>query len=110
MTPSHVRYRAAPRPDLRGELSQKPAGPSRSEARAEHREALANTPERVGVHGLPPAGLERRARAPRLGEEALLGPFEGEALLVEERLDALDEVEVPPAVEALARLVLLRTE
>src|SRR5438477_99619 len=52
MTPSHVRYRAAPRPDLRRELSQNLRSPSRSEACAERAQTLTDAPERLGVRPL----------------------------------------------------------
>src|SRR5574341_136900 len=110
MTPSHVRYRAAPRPDLRRELSQKPPGASRTEARAKGGKPLADAPERLGVRGFFHPELELLARSPGLGEETLLGPFEREPLVVEEGLDARDEVEVAAAVETLAGGVLLRAQ
>src|SRR3989454_2404800 len=110
MTPSHVRYRAAPRPDLRRELSQNLRSPSRSEACAERAEAVTDAPERLGVRHFLHAELELLGRFPGFGDEALLGALEGEALLVEQGLDALDEVEVAPAIEALPRRVLLRPQ
>src|SRR2546426_4652088 len=110
MTPSHVRYRAAPRPDLRRELSQNLRSPSRSEACAERTEAVTDAPERLGVRHFLHAELELLGRFPGFGDEALLGALEREALLVEQGLDALDEVEVAPAIEALPRRVLLRPQ
>jgi hypothetical protein len=50
------------------------------------------------------------ALAARFGEQALLGPFQREPLVVEQRLDADDEVEVTPAVDPLPRGVLLGTQ
>ena len=110
MTPSHVRYRAAPRPDLRRELSQNLCSPSRSEACAERAEAVPDASKRLGVRHFFHAELELLGRLSGLGDEALLGALEREALLVEQRLDALDEVEVAPAIEALPRRVLLRPQ
>src|SRR5256886_5182341 len=110
MTPSHVRYRAAPRPDLRRELSQNLRSPSRSEACAERAKAVTDAPERLGVRPFLHAELELLGRLPGFGDEALLRALEREALLVEQGLDALDEVEVAPAIEALPRRVLLRTQ
>jgi hypothetical protein len=108
MTPSHVRYRAAPRPDLRRRLSQNLRRPSRREAPAERVQTVADAAERLGVRRLPHAEVELLGRPSRFGDEALLGALEREALVVEQGLDALDEVEVAPAIEALARRVLLR--
>src|SRR3989442_10167808 len=99
MTPSHVRYRAAPRLDLRRELSQNLRSPSRSEACAERAEAVTDAPERLGVRHFLHAELELLGRFPGFGDEALLGALEREALLVEQGLDALDEVEVAPRSE-----------
>src|SRR2546430_1887957 len=110
MTPSHVRYRAAPRPDLRRELSQNLRSPSRSEACAERAKTVTDAPERLGVRPFLHAELELLGRLPGFGDEALLRALEREALLVEQGLDALDEVEVAPAIEALPRRVLLRTQ
>jgi hypothetical protein len=108
MTPSHVRYRAAPRPDLRRRLSQNLRRPSRRETPAERVQAVADAAERLGVRRLPHAEVELLGRPSRFGDEALLGALEREALVVEQGLDALDEVEVAPPIEALARRVLLR--
>src|SRR5256886_7173866 len=110
MTPSHVRYRAAPRPDLRRELSQNLRSPSRSEACAERAKTVTDAPERLGVRPFLHAELELLGRLSGFGDEALLRALEREALLVEQGLDALDEVEVAPAIEALPRRVLLRTQ
>src|SRR6266576_2272423 len=106
MTPSHVRYRAAPRPDLRRELSQISRGPSRTEARAQDAEAIADTFERLRVRGLLHPELELVGAA-RLADQPLLGAFEREPLLVQERLDALDQLKVARAIQTLARRILL---
>src|SRR5260370_17699243 len=45
--------------------------------------------------------------APALGVEPLLGAFEGQPFLVEEPLDAQDEVEITPAIETLTRGIFL---
>src|SRR3989442_4979634 len=103
MTPSHVRYRAAPRPDLRRELSQNLRSPSRSEACAERAKTVTDAPERLGGRPFLHAELELVGRLPGFGDEALLRALEREALLVEQGLDALDEVDDEPATEALVR-------
>src|SRR5262245_17594501 len=117
MTPSHVRYRAAPRPDLESGFSQNLMGAStRScacsppELRAQRGEALADPPERRRVGGLAHAELELLGPLARLGKQALLGPLQGQALVVEQSLDAPDEIEVSVAVEALPGRVLLGSE
>src|SRR5688500_5900887 len=59
--------------------------------------------------GLRRAGRYRRVDAPReLGLQSLLGPRDGEALLVEKLLDAQHGVDVAPAVDPLPRAVLRR--
>ena len=107
MTPSHVRYRAAPRPDLRRELSQNLRSPSRSEACAERAKTVTDAPERLGVRPFLHAELELLGRLPGFGDEALLRALEREALVVEKRLDPLHELEVASAVDTLPRRVLL---
>src|SRR5262245_18549590 len=117
MTPSHVRYRAAPRPDLESGFSQNLMGAStRScacsppELRAQRGEALADPPECRRVGSLAHAELELLGPLARLGEQALLRALQGQALVVEQGLDAPDEIEVAVAVEALPGRVLLGSE
>src|SRR2546422_10798083 len=99
MTPSHVRYRAAPRPDLRRELSQNLRSPSRGEACAGRAKTATDAPERLGVRPFLHAQLELLGRLSGFGDEALLRAPEREALLVDRGVDALDEGEADPAIE-----------
>src|SRR6058998_1379414 len=110
MTPSHVRYRAAPRPDLRRELSQNLRSPSRSEACAERAKTVTDAPERLGVRPFLHAELKLLGRLSGFGDEALLRALERGAVLGEEGLDAAGEGGGAPAVEAAARRGLLRTQ
>src|SRR5882724_1372490 len=96
-------------PTARRGLSQISRGPSRTETRAQHAEAIADAPERLGVGDLLHAELELLGPS-RLADETLLGALEGQPLFVQEGLDALDELEVARAVQALARRILLRAE
>src|SRR5438445_11698877 len=109
MTPSHVRYRAAPRPDLRRELSQNLRSPSRSEACAERAKTVTDAPERLGVRPFLHAELKLLGRLSGFGDEALLRALEREALLVGQGLAAPDEVGVAPATAAPPRRVRRRT-
>src|SRR5215470_15603519 len=93
-------------PTFRRELSQISQGPSRTEARAQDAEPIADPLERLRVRGFLHSELELIG-APRLGDQALLGALEREPLLVQERLDALNELEVARAIQTLARRVLL---
>src|SRR3977135_4482307 len=93
-------------PTFRRELSQISRGPSRTEARAQDAEAIADTFERLRVRGLLHPELELVGAA-RLADQPLLGAFEREPLLVQERLDALDQLEVARAIQTLARRILL---
>src|SRR6266568_1430932 len=110
MTPRHVRYRTAPRRDLTRGLSKNIRNLSRREVSAARAKPATDAPERLGVRPFLHAELELLGRLPGFGDEALLRALEREALLVEQGLDALDEVEVAPAIEALPRRVLLRTQ
>src|SRR5882724_2350498 len=92
-------------PTFKRGLWQISPGPSRTEARAQYAEAIADAPERLRVRRLLHAELQL-LRSARLGDEPLLGTLEGQALLVEQRLDPLDELEVARAVEALSGRVL----
>ena len=94
----------------RGELSQNPHTPSRDQARAERAQTVADPTKRLGVGRFLHAELELLARPSRLGDEAFLGALERQALFVEQGLDALDEIEVAPAIEALSCRILLRPE
>src|SRR2546425_1976839 len=96
-------------PTFRRGLWQISAGPSRTQARAQYAEAIADTPEGFRIGGLLDAELEL-LRPARLGDEPLLGALEGQALFVEEGLDPLDELEVAWAVQPLPGRVLLRPE
>src|SRR5690242_3082265 len=93
------------------ELSQEPRGVSRSQPGPQGGEALADPLEGIRVRGLAQAQVQLlRARLARLGQEPLLGTLEGEALVVQQRLDALDELDVARAIEPLAGRVLLGPE
>src|SRR4029453_1637511 len=59
--------------------------------------------------GAAQAEVHLRATA-RLGEQAFLGALEGEALVVEQRLDPQHQLQVAAPVQALARGVLLRAQ
>jgi len=74
-------------------LSQISRGASRTQTRAQHAETVANAPERVRVCRFLHAELELVGAA-RLGDEPLLGAFQRQPLVVEERLDPLDELEI----------------
>src|SRR5437763_3661454 len=96
-------------PIVRRELSQISRSPSRTEARAQDAETIADAPERLRVRGLLHAELELIGPA-RLADETLLGALERQPLFVEEGLDALHELEVARAIQPLARRILLRVE
>src|SRR6266478_4670047 len=96
-------------PTVRRELSQISRGPSRTEARAQDAQAIADAPQRLRVRGFLHPELELLGTA-RLADEPLLGALEGQPLLVEQGLDALNELEVARTIQALTRRVLLRTE
>src|SRR2546422_2349404 len=96
-------------PTLKCELWQISPEPSRTQARAQHAEAVADAPQRLRIGGLFHAELEL-LRPARLGDEPLLGALEGQPLFVEEGLDALDQLEVARAVQTLPGRVLLRPE
>src|SRR5262245_8027467 len=102
MTPSHVRYRAAPRPDLASDSRRSPpvlqldraaeARPSPLELRSERGEMVADPPQRRGIRGFPHAQLELLGPLAGLREQALLRSLQGEAFVVEQGLDALDQI------------------
>src|SRR5436309_10937309 len=96
-------------PTFKRGLWQISAGPSRTQARAQNAEAVADAPQRLRIGGLFHAELEL-LRPARLCDEPLLGALEGQPLFVEESLDPLDQLEVARAVQTLAGRVLLRTE
>src|SRR5499426_3795599 len=96
-------------PTVRCELSQISRSASRTEARTQHPETVANTPERVRIGRFLHAELELVGAA-RLGDEPLLGAFQRQPLVVEQALDSLDELEIARAVQALARRILFRPE
>src|SRR5262245_4624938 len=96
-------------PTFRRELSQISPDPSRTEARAQDAEAIADAPERLRVRGFLHPELELIGPA-RLADQALLGALEREPLLVEQSLDALHELEIARAVQPLTRRILLRAE
>src|SRR6267378_4112363 len=96
-------------PTVRRELSQISRGPSRTEARAQDAEAIADALERLRVRGFLHSQFEL-VGAPRLADQPLLGALEGEPLFVQQRLDALNELEVARPIQTLARRILLRTE
>ena len=66
------------------------------------REAVANAPECIRVGGLLHAELEL-IRPARLGDEPLLGALERQPLVVEQRLDPLDELEIATADRGAGR-------
>jgi len=90
-------------------LSQISRLASRTQTRAQHAETVANAPERVRVGRFLHAELELVGAA-RLGDEPLLGAFQRQPLVVEERLDPLDELEIARAVQALTGRILLGPE
>src|SRR5574341_1683396 len=96
-------------PTVRRELSQISRDASRTEARAQSPEAVANAPERVRVRDFLHAELEL-IRSARLGDEPLLGTLERQPLVVEQRLDPLNELEIARTIETLAGRILLRPE
>src|SRR4029453_6835678 len=96
-------------PTVKRELSQISRGASRTQARAQRPETVANTPERVRVGRFLHAELELVGAA-RLGDEPLLGAFQRQPLVVQQALDPLDELEIARTVQALARRILLRPE
>src|SRR5262245_40898259 len=96
-------------PTAERQYSQKVGGASRTQPRAEHGEAIAHAAEGAGVGDLLEPELELLG-APRFGEQALLGPFQGQALVVEQRLDADHEIEIAPPIDTLAGRILLGPE
>src|SRR6266849_6670308 len=96
-------------PTFKRGLSQISRGPSRTEARPQDAEAIADASQRLGVRGFLHPELELLGAA-RLADEALLGALEGQPLFVQKGLDALNELEVARAIQALARRILLRAE
>src|SRR4029453_5639916 len=96
-------------PTVRRELSQISRGSSRTEARAQDAEAIADALERLRVRGFLHPQLEL-VGAPRLADQPLLGALEGQPFLVQQRLDALNELEVARPIQALARRIFLRAE
>ena len=97
-------------PTVEHRFSQKCAGASRTQARPERLEPVADAPERLRVRRLLHAELELLGRLARVRVEPLLGAFEREPLLVQEGLDPLDQIEVAPPIEPLAGRVLLRAQ
>jgi hypothetical protein len=90
-------------------LSQKARDVSRTEPRAQPGQAVTDPAQGVGVADLAQSELELLGLA-RLGQQPLLGAFQGQPVVVEERLDAHDHVDVAPAIDALAGRVLLGAE
>src|SRR5262245_54708112 len=90
-------------------LSQKRGQASRSQARAERGQPLADAAQRARVTHLAQPELELLGLA-RLGEQALLGALQRQPLVVEQGLDPDHEIDIAPGVDALARGVLLGTE
>src|SRR5512132_3157886 len=92
-------------------FSQKGPSPSRrSQPRAERREAIADAFERVGIDHLAHAEVELAVGLARVRHQPLARALEGEPLVVEQRLDPLDQLEIAPAIQALPRGVLLRAQ
>src|SRR5688572_26710622 len=108
MTPSHVRYRAAPRPDRRPSFSQSGRSSSRREELSDRLEPLAHAPQSAEPHGVRHAELELLGAPPGVGAEPLLRALQREALLIEEPLDDQHQVDVALSVEPLSGGVLLR--
>src|SRR5688500_16282834 len=99
---------ATPRREPR--LSQICATPSRSQPRAQREQALPHAQERLGVGGFAHSQLELLRALAGVRGETLLCALEREPLVVEERLDALHELEVAPAIEALPGGIRLRPQ
>src|SRR5262249_35704026 len=93
-------------PTFRRELSQIRRSPSRTQTRAQDTETIANALERLRVGNFLHPQLELVGAA-RLGDQPLLGALEREPLLVQERLDTLDQLEIARAIQTLARRILL---
>src|SRR5215831_4561251 len=93
-------------PTVRRGLSQITRGPSRTEARAQDAETVADALERLRVRGLFHPEVELVCAA-RLADQPLLGALEREPLLVEQGLDALDQLEIARPVQTLPRGILL---
>src|SRR5438445_13167507 len=85
-------------PTVRRELSQISRGPSRTEARAQDAQAIADAPQRLRVRGLLHPELELLG-ATRLADEPLLRALEGQQLLREQGLHALNELQVASTIE-----------
>src|SRR4030095_8600347 len=96
-------------PTVKRELSQISRGASRTEARAQRPETVANTPERVRVGRFLHGELELVGAA-RLREEPSLCGFERQRLGVQHVTDPLDEREIARTLQELARRILLRPE
>src|SRR5215470_1986051 len=94
-------------PTVRRELSQITRAPSRTETRAQDAETVADAFERLGVRRFLHPQLELVGAA-RLADQPLLGALEREPLLVEQRLDALHQLEIARPVQTLPRGILLR--
>ncbi len=99
---------ATPRPSLA--LSQTRREGSRREQLSKGFQPLPHATKRGGRIRLPNAEVELLMLAPGFGLQPFLRAFEGESLVVEERLDPEDQVEIAPPIEPLARRVLLRTQ
>jgi len=82
-------------------------GPSTVQSRSQRSQTFADAAERVAVDVIAEPELELLGALTRLGEQALLGTLQGQALVVEKRLDPLHELEVASAVDTLPRRVLL---
>src|SRR5499425_1152047 len=93
-------------PTVRRELSQITRAPSRTETRAQDAETVADALERLRVRGLLNPEIELVCAA-RLADQPLLGALEREPLLVEQGLDALDQLEIARSVQTLPRGILL---
>src|SRR5215813_9523660 len=82
-------------------------GPSSVQPRSQRGQTLANAAERVAVGVITHPERQRLGGPTRLGEQALLGALQREALVVEQGLDPLHELEVPSTINALPRRVFL---
>src|SRR5436309_15964343 len=89
-------------PTVRGELSQISRGPSRTEARAQDAETIADTLEHLRVRGFLHPKFDLIG-APRLPDQPLLCTLEHEPPLLQQGLAPLPELHVPRAIQPSAR-------
>src|SRR5262245_12804454 len=85
-------------------------GPSSVQPSSQCGQALANAAEGVAVSVIAQRERQRLGAPARLGEKTLFGALQREALVIEQRLDPLDELEVSSAIDALPRRILLGSQ